>query len=233
MTVTQNSRPTRAEASDVYNAVLDGADAVMLSGESSVGKHPVEAVSIMDNILRVAQGNMPRRDPVDYDSSVLAVTETVCHAAYTIASEFQNVDYKGKIIAITESGRAARLISKYRPALPILAFSASLRTVRELALVWGVRAHHLPEIYNLPLEERAIKAIDCGLKIGYLSFSDNKVCVLSSSQFEASGYFTGVYDLSRLIEAGMITNDDDEPSELQAVTREKRVSHSLSTSTRI
>ena len=154
----QNSRPTRAEASDVYNAVLDGADAVMLSGESSVGKYPVEAVRTMDEIVCVAQQHMPKRNPKDYDSSVQRVTETMAHAAYTVSDEFKSVDYEGKIIVITRSGKAARLISKFRPSLPILAFSESLRTVRELTLVWGVRSHFIPEILGLTLEDQVIKA---------------------------------------------------------------------------
>jgi pyruvate kinase len=144
---------------------------------------------------------MPKRDPNDFDSSEQAITETVCHAACTIASEFLQVGYKGKIVAITESGRAARLISKYRPELPILAFSESVRVVRELALVWGVRAHHVPQIYNLALEERAIKAIKMAGEIGYIDTDDTKVCVISSSQYAGAGFFTGVYDVTKLVEA--------------------------------
>jgi pyruvate kinase len=196
--MSENSRPTRAEASDVYNAVIDGADAVMLSGESSVGKYPVEAVSVMNEIVRVAQNAMPKRDPNDFDSSKLAITETVCHAACTIVSEFQRMHLQGKVVAITESGSGARLISKYRPGLPVLAFSESIRTVRELALVWGVRAHHMPDILNLPLEERALRAIEEAQKIGYLDPEDKIVCVVSTSQFTGSGFFTGVYDVDAL-----------------------------------
>mmetsp|Transcript_11474 Transcript_11474/g.15923 ORF Transcript_11474/g.15923 Transcript_11474/m.15923 type:complete len:530 (-) Transcript_11474:230-1819(-) len=199
-----NSRPTRAEASDVYNAVLDGADAVMLSAESCVGKYPVEAVKIMDEVVRVAQSNMPARDPADYDSADPKITETICHAAYTLSSEFAGVDYDGKIIVITESGRVARLISKYRPPLPILAFSESMRAVRELALVWGVRAHHLPEIHDFPLEERAIKAIDTAVNIGYLNQYDTKVCVLTGSAHSGTGFYTGVYDVSALAKQHLI-----------------------------
>jgi pyruvate kinase len=184
--------------SDVYNAVIDGADAVMLSGESSVGKYPVGAVSVMNEIVRVAQAHMPDRNICDYDSSKTAITETVCHAACTIAAEFKNIDFHGKIVVITEHGRAARHISKYRPELPILAFSESERTVRELALLWGVRAHHMPQIHDLPLEERALQAIDVAKTIGYLEPQDTHVCVISSSKFMGAGYFTGVYDLAAL-----------------------------------
>jgi len=200
----ENSRPTRAEASDVYNAVLDGADAVMLSGESSVGKYPVTAVKVMDEIVRVAQENMPQRNLEDYDSSAQGITETVCHAACTISKELRKMNFHGKILVITESGRGACLISKYRPALSMIVFSESLRAVRELALVWGVRAHHLPEILDLPLEQRAIKAIDVAIQIGYLSSKDSKVCVLSSSRCKDMGFFTGIYHVDKLIEHNIV-----------------------------
>mmetsp|Transcript_35470 Transcript_35470/g.85975 ORF Transcript_35470/g.85975 Transcript_35470/m.85975 type:complete len:507 (-) Transcript_35470:125-1645(-) len=197
--MTENSRPTRAEASDVYNAVIDGADAVMLSGESSVGKYPIEAVRVMNEIVRVAQGNMPDRDPKAYDSAEKNLTETICHASCTIAHEFKEVNFSGKIIVITNKGRAARLISKYRPDLPILAFSDSERVVRELNLVWGVRAHHFPDIVDdLGLEEKAMAAIKTAKEIGYLSALDDKVCVISASRYIGAGVFTGVYDLNAL-----------------------------------
>ena len=186
--------------SDVYNAVIDGTDAVMLSGESSVGKYPIETVRVMNEIVRVAQGHMPTRNFMDYDSSYQAVTETVCHAACTIATEFKKLDFKGKMIVISQNGKAARHLSKYRPDLPILVFSELERTVRELALVWGVRAHCLPMIHNLPLEDRIIMAVRAAKKIGYLGPSDEKVCVLSPSKFAGAGYFTGVYELEALLE---------------------------------
>lgn len=205
--MTHNSRPTRAEASDVYNAVLDGADAVMLSGESSVGKYPVEAVKTMDEIVRVAQGQMPKRDPGDYDSSNKRITEIMAHAASTVAAEFldRHATERGKIIVITEKGHAALLISKYRPALPILAFSESIRTVRELVLVWGVRSHHIPGLHELPLEERAIRAINVAFEVGYLTPEVTHVNLLTSSGLvDGSGYFTGVYNLEQLEKAGLI-----------------------------
>jgi pyruvate kinase len=194
----ENSRPTRAEASDVYNAVIDGADAVMLSGESSVGKYPIESVNCMNEIVRVAQGNMPHRNPQDFDSKHQAITETLCHAACAIGTEFQELNFKGKYIVLTESGRGARLLSKYRPSMPILAFSESIRVVRELAMVWGVRAHHVKELAELPLEERAMKAIEIARAIGYLDTEDKKVCVVTPSQFKGTGFFTGVYDVDAL-----------------------------------
>jgi len=170
----------------------------MLSGESSVGKYPVESVNCMNEIVRVAQSNMPKRRPEDFDSKKQAITETVCHAACTIGSEFKSLGFEGKYIVISETGRGARLLSKYRPPVSILAFSESLRTVRELALVWGIRAHHVQEMADLGLEERAMKAIETARAIGYLSSEDKKVCVVTSSQFTGTGFFTGVYDVDSL-----------------------------------
>lgn len=203
--MTQNSRPTRAEASDVYNAVLDGADAVMLSGESSVGKHPVEAVAIMDEIVRVAQGQMPQRNPNDFDSSEKRITETMAHAAYTIAEEFKALNVPGKIIVLTRNGHAARLISKYRPALPILAFSENIRTVRELNLVWGVLSHFVPDIAGLDVQDRAVRAINIALESGYIGGDVSHVCVLAPSGLGTkAGYLAGVYDIKQLQESGAI-----------------------------
>jgi len=203
--MTQNSRPTRAEASDVYNAVLDGADAVMLSGESSVGKHPVKAVAIMDEIVRVAQGQMPQRNPNDFDSSEKRITETMAHAAYTIAEEFKSLNEPGKIIVLTRNGHAARLISKYRPALPILAFSENIRTVRELNLVWGVLSHFVPEIAGLDLQDRATRAISVALEAGYIGKEVGHVCVLAPSGVASgAGYLAAVYDIKKLQESGAI-----------------------------
>ncbi len=130
-------RPTRAEASDVANAVLDGTDAVMLSGETSVGKHPVEAVQVMARIVREAEETLAQRgawqpakveSPFDYAN---AVGHCACLAA---------IDLRARaIVAFTRSGLTARLISKYHPPLPIIALSPDPRTCQRLPLLWGVR----------------------------------------------------------------------------------------------
>jgi pyruvate kinase len=199
--MTDNSIPTRADTEAVYNAVITGCDAIMLSGKSSVGKYPAQAVSIMCEIVRVANGNTPKRVPRDFDSSNLDIPELVCHGACRIASALPHHDgAEGKIVDITVTGRSARMMSKFRPELPILAFSESVRTVRELALVYGVRAHYLPEIHDLPLEQRAIKAIWAAKTVGYLDENDKQVCVVAAYKNGATGdvhgFFTGVYDVA-------------------------------------
>lgn len=123
------ARPTRAEASDVFNAVLDGADAVMLSGETSMGKYPVEAVHQMVSICLAAQENFPPRNPDDYNSPSQELTETIGHAIYAMSKEFREIDIRGKIVVLTDSGFAVRQVTKFRPPLPVMAVVPSERCV--------------------------------------------------------------------------------------------------------
>ena len=125
-------RPTRAEASDVAHAVFGNADAVMLSAESASGKFPLQAVRMMDRIIRQAEGSRffaPAASEPDHTTP-----DSIAHAACAIARE---VGAK-LIVTLTETGLTARLVSKARPSAPILAFSTDDRTLRRLALYWGV-----------------------------------------------------------------------------------------------
>ncbi len=131
--MTENPRPTRAEASDVANAVFDGTDAVMLSAETASGHYPREAVEMMDRIIREAEANV-RESPRPRRLGSLNVAETVSEAICHAAEELQM-----KVIAVfTETGSTARLVSKYRPRAPIIAFSPNQETRRQLSLLWGV-----------------------------------------------------------------------------------------------
>ncbi len=126
-------RPTRAEASDVANAVLDGTDAVMLSGETAVGEYPIQATQMMARIVLEAEEHMhyePAVRPDIHDSSYC-----ISRAARQIAYENENVR---AIAAFTRSGYTARLVSKERPSVPVIAFTPDERVFRQLALVWGV-----------------------------------------------------------------------------------------------
>jgi pyruvate kinase len=130
----ENPRPTRAEASDVANAVIDGTDAVMLSAESASGKYPREAVAIMGKIIAEAESSMevlPRRR----QHRRLSISETICESA---AHAAQDLNMKA-ITVYTESGTTARLISKYRPNVPIYAFAVSRSVCARLNLLWGVQ----------------------------------------------------------------------------------------------
>ncbi len=155
-----NPRPTRAEASDVANAILDGSDAVMLSGETAVGKYPVQTVMMMDSIIKEAEANYQTwgfrgRLPLQpTDDDAVALTR----AAGDLASE-RNVRF---IAVLTRSGKTAHLMSKVHPEVPILAFTPETSTYRNLSLYWGVTPYMVPHATTiedmLALVEEAIIA---------------------------------------------------------------------------
>ncbi len=129
-----NPRPTRAEASDVANAILDGTDAVMLSGETATGKYPVEAVKMMDEISSHAECLITQRDLSEYDTESPTIPEILGHAVYYVV---KRTDAAAVIVA-TQDGYSARMISKYRPPAPIIAVTPEETVMRQLALLWGV-----------------------------------------------------------------------------------------------
>src|SRR5690625_4470563 len=143
-----NPRPTRAESSDVGNAVLDGTDAVMLSGETAAGKYPIAAVEVMDKICRNIEKNansiyysLDYRKP---DWKEKQIIESISYSCVTLG---ENVDAKA-IITITHSGNTARRIAKFRPKAPIVAFTESQKVRRQLNLVWGVYSVKLDQIFD-------------------------------------------------------------------------------------
>ncbi|SEL86912.1 pyruvate kinase [Paenibacillus sp. OK003] len=132
----RNPRPTRAEASDVANAIFDGTDAIMLSGETAAGKYPVESVLTMSRIAEKAESALPYQEL--YLKQRVAQQTTVTEAiSQSVALSAQDLNAKA-IITSTESGHTARMISKYRPESPIIAVTTEDRTSRRLALAWGV-----------------------------------------------------------------------------------------------
>ena len=139
-----NPRPTRAEASDVANAVYDGTDAVMLSGESAVGKYPVEAVSMMSRIVEEAERTIKEQTgyTVRPRESHLSIAETICEAT---AHAAEDLDLRG-IALFTESGSTARLLSKYHPSSPIFALSPVDVTINRLNLLWGTIPIRCPKV---------------------------------------------------------------------------------------
>ena len=142
--MTQALRPTRAEASDVANAVFDGTDAVMLSAETAVGAHPIETVRVMDRIIRAAEeaaepSVLPKRQT---DMEHLSFPEAICTAASSAAQAIS----AHAIVAFSEHGATARLISKQRPAPPIIAFTPFEPVRQRMALYWGVRPYAMPQI---------------------------------------------------------------------------------------
>jgi pyruvate kinase len=153
----EHPRPTRAEASDVANAVFDNADAVMLSGESASGKFPIESVEMMNRIVESAESaarqSFPRigsGEPVRIPADFPDVTSGVaCRAAREAGA--------AAIVAFTVTGTTARLLSRYRPAVPIIAFSPNQEVRRRLSLLWGV----MPRVLEPVLEtEEMVRRVE-------------------------------------------------------------------------
>ncbi|SDF32129.1 pyruvate kinase [Fontibacillus panacisegetis] len=132
----RNPRPTRAEASDVANAIFDGTDAIMLSGETAAGKYPVESVETMSRIAEKAESALEYREIFIKQSNAqqTTVTEAISQAVANSALELN----AKAIITSTETGYTARMVSKYRPKAPIIAVTTEDQTMRRLALNWGV-----------------------------------------------------------------------------------------------
>ena len=131
-----NPRPTRAEVTDVANAILDGTDAVMLSEETAMGAYPAEAVAIMDRIAHEVESSPQHRAQAKrhQDAGIRDIPDAVSRAACTLAEDID----AAAIVAFTRSGVTVRMIAKYRPDLHILALTPLEGTCRHLALVWGV-----------------------------------------------------------------------------------------------
>ena len=127
-------RPTRAEASDVANAIFDGTDAVMLSQETAIGRYPVESVATMARIAREAEATPYLSAPPPPAVGVLDVPATVCRAATQIATDLGCT----AIVAFTETGASARYVSRFRPRTPIIGLTTSEAARRRMALYWGV-----------------------------------------------------------------------------------------------
>ena len=164
----RNPRPTRAEASDVANAVFDGTDAVMLSGETAAGKYPVESVQTMARIAERAEEALEYKEIFlrQAQAQQVTVTEAISQAVANSALELG----AKAILTATESGYTARMVSKYRPKSPIIAVTPSEQVIRRLSLVWGVipvmgvQAKTTDELFNL--------AVDSSIKTGIVSLGD-------------------------------------------------------------
>jgi pyruvate kinase len=133
----RNPRPTRAEASDVANAIIDGTDAVMLSGESAVGSYPVEAVQMMAKIAMTVE---PTLTPPNFPPFIVDTNHAICEALNTIDKVLE----LKFIVALTNSGHTARLAAGERPRAPILGITPRRETYQRLNLIWGVTPVYLP-----------------------------------------------------------------------------------------
>ena len=180
--MTQHLRPTRAEASDVANAVFDGTDAVMLSAETAIGAHPVETVQVMDRIIRAAEegcepGVVLKRQG---DFGDMTLPEAICTAASSAAAATTAT----AIVAFSELGNTARLISKQRPAAPIITFTPFEPVRRQMALYWGVQPHTMQQIAQT--DERVHEA-ERRLKAEGLAKTGERIVILSGTRIGQPG----------------------------------------------
>jgi pyruvate kinase len=179
--MTQHHRPTRAEASDVANAVFDGTDAVMLSAETAVGHYPVETVRVMDRIVRAAEeGVEPLVRRAGPERREVPFPEAICGAAFRAAASTD----AAAIVAFSESGTTARLMSKQRPAAPIFALTPFEPVRQRMALYWGVSPHTMPQIVQT--DER-VREAERRLKTEALVTTGQRVVILSGTEIGRPG----------------------------------------------
>jgi len=197
-----NPIPTRAEANDVYNAVMDGTDAVMLSAETAVGNYPVNAVQYMNQIAKTATENMSKRIPDLFDSDRLTHTQTLGHAIHALASEMEELNFRGKILVITRGGYGARMIAKYRPPLPIIAITPFKRTARELNMVWAVQPMHIdnPDFFNMDAENIIEHSVINAVENKLVDENEHVIILLVSRKFERRGNLVGLYYVGEILE---------------------------------
>jgi pyruvate kinase len=188
-----NPVPTRAEASDVANAVFDGTDAVMLSGETAFGKYPLESVSIMASIIREAEKGGYFRLKSDQRSPTnapLSSSRSICHVA-NISAQDIGAKY---IVVFTESGFTGQIISKYRPKVPVLALTQNERTFNRMALLWGVIPSLIPEQVEVT---HSLNMLEEHLKNSQLAHAGDKIILIAGSSSEEGG--TNMMRLHRLL----------------------------------
>jgi pyruvate kinase len=176
-----NPRPTRAEASDVANALLDGADAVMLSGETAVGRYPLEAVRVMNNIGWVVQEQIAQRDRPPLKG--LPVTDVVGE----LAARSVDAVEPAAIIVVTRSGFSALMVSKYRPKTRILAVTREPRIGRRLHMYWGVEPLDVP--WTEDRDALIVRAVRRSLELGYI-YEGDVIAVVSGSTLIEPGQTT-------------------------------------------
>lgn len=175
----KNPRPTRAEATDVANAVLDGTDCVMLSGETAGGDYPLDALEIMARIcseaegivdynalyLRIRQETLDSRGPVDTAEAIASSAVKTC------------MDMKAKmLVVLTESGNTARLVAKYRPEQPVICLTSAVETARQVSgMVRGVVPKHVGSMIGT--DSVLMRATEMGKEMGWVKEGDAVVAI--------------------------------------------------------
>jgi pyruvate kinase len=175
----ENPRPTRAEAADVANAVLDGTDAVMLSEETAMGNYPVEALQMMDRIVRAAETSLDRRK-FEHSEEMGNTRDSITRSTYYIAKEIG----VRAIITPTWSGSTANLVARFRPKQPILATTPNETTLDFLSFSWGVVPLFIPP--SVTIDEMIRHSIDAARNAGHVETGD-LVVITGGAPLHASG----------------------------------------------
>jgi pyruvate kinase len=187
-----NARPTRAEASDVANAVLDGADAVMLSGETSVGRYPIESVKTMSRIVEAVEADPPNVPPLNHVPRTKR--GVLSYAARDIGERLQ----AKALVAVTQSGDTASRLARLHPRPPLLAFTSEPAVRNQLALTWGTETFLVPRVQTT---DAMVREVDQAmLSIGRYRPGDLVVIVAGSSP--------GTEDSTNLIRVHRLAEDD-------------------------
>ncbi|MCM1514048.1 MAG: pyruvate kinase [Anaeroplasma bactoclasticum] len=174
-----SNTPTRAEITDVANAIFDGTSGIMLSGETAMGDHPARVVKTMAKIAMQAEQDafdMKCYDGLKYDNDSDDTTNAICDAACTTAKDLN----AKAIIAVTKSGHTARRVSKYRPQVPIVAPTPNLKTFHQLSLSWGV--YPVMALYQNNTNTLFDHAIACAKMYGYVNENDRVVLTGGKTQ---------------------------------------------------
>ncbi len=204
--------PTRAEVSDVYNAVEDGADAVMLSAETAAGKFPRQAVEAMERVIKTSEDHIPPRDPDNYDSGEANLSEIIGHLVHATGKEFRDMFLQGndndneipnvKILVLTHSGLSARMVSKYRPVIPIIAATSSERSAREMRLIWGVAPLLIPGIDEETNSFHKIQKSTCtAIDAGFIDEGDTLVIAGNMNYIPAKTNMLVIFKVKDIIES--------------------------------
>jgi len=191
----RNPRPTRAEVTDVANAVYDGTDAVMLSGETAQGKYPIEALRMMVQICENTESHLDH-DEILKKMKELRMKDTTSALGYATVSTASNLEAKC-IIAPTGSGATARIISKFHPEMEILAVSPNARTLRRMQIFWGVRPYESSFVNTA--EEICNNAIQIAKDKNHVETGDVAVLTAGIPSPHIGGFDYGVSNMMRIV----------------------------------
>ncbi len=189
----RNPRPTRAEANDVANSIMDGTDAIMLSGETASGKYPLEALNAMRRIANYVEERFSFKRMAqlhDVSETGRSLTNAVSYACYTMAMDLN----AAAIITPTRGGFTARLVAKYRPSCHLVATTDNEKTYHQLGVVWGVQPVHMPSAGNT--DDMVQSSVDAVRDAGFLS--DGDIAIITA------GVPTGVSGTTNLIKVHVV-----------------------------